>query len=85
MKRKRFGVGGRQDESGRGASCWTNRPEDIGPLVAQIARAASILASPKSASACLGSTDSRFVLEPDFQRLTAGVLGTDAIVSGKFF
>jgi hypothetical protein len=52
MKRKRFGVGMWQDESGRRASRRTNRPEDIGPFVAQLARAAAIPASPKSASAC---------------------------------
>jgi hypothetical protein len=40
MKRERFGVGVWQDESGGGAPCRAHRPEDIGPLVAQIARCA---------------------------------------------
>ena len=42
MKGKCFGVGARQDESSGGAPCRTNRPEDIGPFVALIARRGKI-------------------------------------------
>ncbi len=78
MKRKRFGVGVRQDESGGCAPCRTDRPEDIGPFVPLIARRArprSLLRPNPRQRALL--TDARFILEPDFQWLATGVLGKD--------
>jgi hypothetical protein len=40
MKGKCFGVGVWQDESGGGAPSWADRPEDVGPFVAKVARRA---------------------------------------------
>lgn len=76
MKRERFGVGVWEDESGRRTPCGANCPEDIGPFVAQIARRArprSPLRPNPRQRALL--TNAGFVLEPDLQRLAAGVLG----------
>jgi hypothetical protein len=76
MKRKCFGVGVWQDESGRGTARRTSRTEEIGPFVAQIARRAGTRSSlrPNPRQRAL-LTNASFVLEPDFQWLATGVPG----------
>ena len=76
MQRQHLGVGGREDERGRGAALGAGRAEEVGPVVALIARRArpgSALGPDPGQRALLA--DARLVLEPDFERLVLGVVG----------
>lgn len=71
-----LGIGGRHDERGSGAARGAGRAEDVGPVVASVARRArpgSALGPDAGQRALLA--DARLVLEPDFERLALGVVG----------
>ena len=66
MGRHRLGVDGGQDQACRNASCRTDRAEDMGPLIARIARRPGSGAAP-GPDPGEGSLlpHARFILEPD--------------------
>jgi len=71
----RLGVGAGQDEGGGGAAGGADRAKDVGPFVTLIARRArtrSPLGPDAGQRALLA--DARFVLEPDFDGLSFGVI-----------
>lgn len=71
-----FGVGGRQDERRRGAALRTDGAKDVGPLVALVVRRARPRSAPgPNARQRALLADTRFILEPDFERLAAGMVG----------
>lgn len=87
MRGESFGVGLWQDERGGDLALWTGGAEDIGPFVALIARRAGARSAlrPNSGQRAL-LTDARFVLEPDFERLSTGAFGKNgAHPLGEFF
>ena len=72
----RGGVGEGHDEARRGAALGADRAEDVGPLVAGVARRAwprAALRPDPGERALLA--DPGLVLEPDLERLAAGRLG----------
>src|SRR5208337_3074567 len=76
VQRHDLGVGGRHDEGGRGAPLRADGAEEIGPLIALVARgsgARSALRPDPGQRALLA--DARFILEPDFKRLALGFVG----------
>ena len=79
MQVHRFGVDLGQHQGGTDPARGADRAEQIGPLVALIARRprAAALLSPDVGQAAL-LTDPRFVLPPQFDRLAAGMLRNDS-------
>jgi hypothetical protein len=75
MQRHRLGIGRRHDQAGRDAALRTGGAEQIGPVVASIARrarSASTLCPNPGQGALLANPG--LVLEPDFDRLAMGML-----------
>ena len=76
VQRHGLGVGGWDDESRCGAALRADGAEDVGPLVALIVRRTRPGASfGPDAGQCALLADACLVLEPDFDRLVAGVAG----------
>lgn len=76
MQRHGLGIGGRQDQAGGEAALGAGGTEQIGPVVALIARRtwpASPLGPDPGQRALLANAC--LVLEPDFDRLANGVVG----------
>ena len=87
MQVHRLGIGLRQDKGCAGAARRTDRTEDIGPIVALIARCRrpGALFRPDVGQAAL-LADPCFILPPEFDRLAAG-LGRNGVSDqcGKVF
>ena len=79
MQVHRFGVDLGQHQCGTDPARGAYRAEQIGPLVALIARRSrtTALLSPNVGQAAL-LTDPRFVLPPQLNRLAAHILGKDS-------
>jgi hypothetical protein len=72
----RGGIGEGHNEAGGSAAGRADRPEDVGPLVAGVARRpwSGSASGPDPGERAL-LADARLVLEPDLERLAAGGLG----------
>ena len=78
VQRQHFGVGVRQDESGRRTARRTDGAEDVGPFVTAVAWGARPGSPPRpDAGQRTLLSDTRFVLKPDFDRLAARRFGDD--------
>ena len=76
MQRHGFGVRRRHDQACRDATLRTGRAEQVGPVVALVARCAGSRSTfgPDAGQRAL-LADPGLVLEPDFDRLVFGVVG----------
>ena len=87
MQVHRLGIGLGQDKGGAGAARRTDRAEDVGPVIALIARRRrpGALFRPDVGQAAL-LADACFILPPELDRLAAG-LGRDGVSDqcGKVF